>query len=233
MKLIITALAAILTGCSSITGTPVAEPPPVISMEERAASFVRSHVQQSMDTDEVFSPLKLKITDVLVVHAHGNFYKGMVTVQTFAGTSRDIAVGITADGERFILETERGVLAWTLEDGYPPGTVDRPGFVPTFDGWALIKNDIAKCSMTADFVQCAVPFNPPVYSDGVLVNGATMYADGHHTWSLGSIDGDADSISNGYYRALTWTFQSTGGGIEFTHDNGTTFFVDTSGVTAG
>lgn len=230
MKLIITALAAILTGCSSITGTPVAEPSPAISMEERAANFVKSHIQQSMDTDEVFSPLKLKITHVTVVHVQGNYYKAAATIRTFAGTSRDIAVGIVADGENFILDTEIGVLTWALEDGYPPGSVDQPGFVPTFDGWALIKNDVAKCSMTTDFVQCAVPFNPPIYSDGVLVNGATLYADGHHTWSLGSIDGDADRINTGYYRALTWTFQSTGGGITFTHDNGTSYFIGKGGV---
>lgn len=233
MKLIITVLAALLTGCSSITGTPVAEPPPAISMEEQATNFVRSHMQQAMDADEFFSPLRLKITQVLVIHVDGNAYRGMVTIKTFAGTTRDIAVGIVADNGNFILETEKGVLAWAFDDGYPPGTPDNPTPLPVFDGWANLttKTGKSKCQMTADAVECQVEFSPRKYVGNYLVSGFRF--DGSLEWLDGSLSGDFNQIDYGFYRTMTWTIDASAAGTRFTHENGSTVFVNTSGVTAG
>lgn len=233
MKLIITALAALLAGCSSITGTPVAEPPPAISMEEQAATATKHNLQQWLDNEPITAPLKLTVTRVNVIHVMGNQYKGMVTIKTFKGTTRDIPIEIVADNENYIWESDKGVFTWTLDDGYPPGTPDNPTPLPAFDGWANLttKAGKSKCQMTVDAVECQVEFSPQRYVGGFPVSGFRF--DGSLEWLDGSLSGDFNQIDYGFYRTMTWTIDATAAGTRFTHENGSTVFVSTSGITTG
>lgn len=236
MKIVaVVALMAVLAGCSSpIPGAPVAAPAPVISVEDRTAAETKRSLQHWVDTQPLLKPLKLAIVNVEVIHLNGNEYKGVTTVRTFQGTTRDVILTIVVDGEKSMWESEKGAFGWVYEDGFPPGTAEQPTALLEVDGWSSFRTKTGKsqCQMTVDFVECQVAFDPPKFGGGQQIIGFNF--DGSLTWLVGDgLEGQLDKINYGFYRALNWTIEADVNGTRFTRDNGDTVHVSTSGVTVG
>ncbi len=235
IRTFVAAAAAIgLAGCSSpIAGTPIAEPPPVVSVEERAAAETKKAVQRYLDDDPATGALKLTVTQVLVIHVDGNEYRGMATVRTYKGTTRDAPVSIIVDGDNYIWESDKEGYQWVFDDGYPPGTIDEPTVIPGAE-WISITtaSGKTKCQLSTVAVQCSVDFSPVKYNLGERVIGFQF--DGGLQWMVGEPwTGNEGQIDYGFYRANEWTIEASIDGTRFTDGDGDWVFVNTSGVTTG
>lgn len=76
------------------------------------ATFVRDGMREQFRTDPDLAPLRLKVTNVDVVHSSGNDYRGIATVLTPKGSSHDVLVDITADGETVLWSAPPGSFAF-------------------------------------------------------------------------------------------------------------------------
>lgn len=116
------------------TLTPTETHAPTVSRSDQVAAEVQSAMQSKLDTDPDLSPLHLEVTHVDLVNKAGNEYKGIATVKTSRGTSHDVSIDVTADGDKIIWEAGPGAFLFALQDAPtnipaappPPRTIPPP-----------------------------------------------------------------------------------------------------------
>jgi Protein of unknown function (DUF2510) len=100
------------------TITPTTTPTPRVSQADQVAAEVQSAMQSKLDTDPDLSPLHLKVIHVDLVNKAGNEYKGIATVKTSRGTSHDVPIDVTSDGDKTLWEAGPGAFLFALRE--PP-----------------------------------------------------------------------------------------------------------------
>ncbi len=73
-------------------------------------------MQSKLDTDPDLSPLHLKVVHVDLVNKAGNEYKGIATVKTSRGTSHDVPIDVTSDGDKTLWEAAPGAFLFAVQD---------------------------------------------------------------------------------------------------------------------
>ncbi|WP_237165957.1 hypothetical protein [Mycolicibacterium peregrinum] len=73
-------------------------------------------MQSKLDTDPDLSPLHLKVIHVDLVNKAGNEYKGIATVKTSRGMAHDVAIDVTADGDKAVWEAAPGAFLFAVQD---------------------------------------------------------------------------------------------------------------------
>ncbi|WP_445170904.1 hypothetical protein ACTXG7_10425 [Mycolicibacterium sp. Dal123E01] len=101
---------------AALTITPTTTPTPKASQADQVAVDVQSAMQSKLDTDPDLSPLHLKVIHVDLVNKAGNEYKGIATVKTLRGTSHDVPIDVTADGDKTIWEAAPGAFLFAVQD---------------------------------------------------------------------------------------------------------------------
>ena len=111
--------------------------PPRVSQADQVAAEVKSMMQSKLDTDPDLSPLHLKVIHVDLVNKAGNEYKGIAAVKTERGTSHDVPIDVTADGDKTMWEAGPGAFLFAVQDmptraptAPPPAPAPRPAPVP-------------------------------------------------------------------------------------------------------
>ena len=96
--------------------TPTTTPAPKVSQADQIAAEVQSAMQSKLDTDPDLSPLHLKVIHVDLVNKAGNEYKGIATVKTPRGMTHDVAIDVTADGDKAVWEAAPGAFLFAVQD---------------------------------------------------------------------------------------------------------------------
>ncbi len=104
----------------AVTITPTTTPAPTVSKADQVAADVKSSMQSKLDTDPDLSPLHLKVMHVDLVNKAGNEFKGIATVKTSRGTTHDVPIDVTADGDNTIWEAAPGAFLFALQDRPTP-----------------------------------------------------------------------------------------------------------------
>lgn len=229
------ALLSGLVGCTTIQGTPVAEPRPEVPITDVIADQTKATLQQKLDTDPDLAPYKLTVEHVTVVNTAGNAYKGLATVVTHAGVKHEIPMDITRDNDNTIWNVGKDALAFIDDEPLPAGDSADPAPLKPVDGivYILTKSRKTRCEVSKDIVSCEVKFDPPKYIQGVQVTGA-KFTDGEMTWVTGTLEGASfTQMDYGTYKAFGWTINAAVDGTEFVDPSGNSMHVSTSGVTTG
>ncbi|TGD84295.1 DUF2510 domain-containing protein [Mycolicibacterium sp. CH28] len=98
------------------TITPTTTPTPRVSQADQVAAEVQSAMQSKLDSDPDLSPLHLKVVHVDLVNKAGNEYKGIATVKTSRGTSHDVPIDVTSDGDKTLWEAAPGAFLFAIQD---------------------------------------------------------------------------------------------------------------------
>lgn len=242
---------AFVAGCATAPESPkaVSAPQPIVSKTDEAAAGVKSSMQQKLDTDADLSKLKLTVTDVTLVNKAGNEYKGIATIRTKTGSTHDVPIDVTADGDNLIWDAGPGAFLFALRDGPapkvaapstapiatpPPGPAELPH---ARDGrvYVTTKSGKTSCRITTFEVDCQSSFIGSPIVSGQPANGIVFTANGDLTYVVGDM-GDIPATVMGYrtYRALGWVVAATSDGTSFTHTGtGHHVFVNTTSVQAG
>ncbi|KDE98391.1 hypothetical protein Y900_005420 [Mycolicibacterium aromaticivorans JS19b1 = JCM 16368] len=118
------------------TITPTTTAAPKAAQADQVAAEVQSSMQSKLDTDPDLSPLHLKVVHVDLVNKAGNEYKGIATVKTSRGTSHDVPIDVTSDGDKTLWEAAPGAFLFAVQDMptptpvAPPPPAPRPAPVP-------------------------------------------------------------------------------------------------------
>lgn len=80
--------------------------------EAAVASEVKASMQQSFDTDQRFAQYHLVVSKVDVMHKSGNEYEGLAVVHSSKNVDHNVAVHVTAEGDRIMWQSDPGALAW-------------------------------------------------------------------------------------------------------------------------
>ncbi|MEZ0357651.1 hypothetical protein [Mycobacterium sp. SA01] len=87
-------------------------------------------MQSKLDTDPDLSPLHLKVIHVDLVNKAGNEYKGIAQVKTSRGTSHDVPIDVTSDGDRTLWEAAPGAFLFAIQDMPTPAQAAPPPPLP-------------------------------------------------------------------------------------------------------
>lgn len=98
------------------TITPTTTAAPKAAQADQVAAEVQSSMQSKLDTDPDLSPLHLKVVHVDLVNKAGNEYKGIATVKTSRGTSHDVPIDVTSDGDKTLWEAAPGAFLFAVQD---------------------------------------------------------------------------------------------------------------------
>ncbi len=96
-----------------------------VSKADHVAAEVQSAMQSKLDDDPDLSPLHLRVMHVDLVNKAGNEYKGIAKVKTASGTSHDVPIDVTADGDKILWEAAPGAFLFALQD-MPPSSPAAP-----------------------------------------------------------------------------------------------------------
>jgi hypothetical protein len=123
---------------SASTITPTTTSTPSVPKADQVAAEVQSSMQSKLDTDPDLSPLHLKVVHVDLVNKAGNEFKGIAQVKTSRGTSHDVPIDVTSDGDKTLWEAAPGAFLFAVQDmptptraaPPPPAPAPRPVPVP-------------------------------------------------------------------------------------------------------
>ena len=82
--------------------------------KEQIGETVKSSMQEKFDSDHQFKEWHLTVTSVQVLSKGGNQYEGIAKI-THEGTSHDVPVQITADGNNVMWQVAPGGFAFILQ----------------------------------------------------------------------------------------------------------------------
>lgn len=112
-------------------------PTPSVPKADQVAAEVQSSMQSKLDTDPDLSPLHLKVVHVDLVNKAGNEYKGIAQVKSSRGTSHDVPIDVTSDGDKTLWEAAPGAFLFAVQEmptptpvAPPPAPAPRPVQVP-------------------------------------------------------------------------------------------------------
>lgn len=97
------------TGCSSSNNNT--------ADTDQIADTVEQSMQEELSTSKLWLE-GLEVVEVVVVHASGNTYNGLATVMTKDLLKHEVAVDITADGDKIVWQTEQGAFYFATHDEF-------------------------------------------------------------------------------------------------------------------
>jgi hypothetical protein len=83
-----------------------------LSREAHINSEVKESMQHTFETDPQFAKYHLVVSRVDVRHKSGNDYEGWALVQSPEAVDHDVAIHVTAEGDRIMWQSDRGAFAW-------------------------------------------------------------------------------------------------------------------------
>ncbi|KMO69301.1 DUF2510 domain-containing protein [Mycolicibacterium obuense] len=104
------------TGEGPTEAAPPTTPTTTTLKADQVAAEVKSAMQSKLDTDSDLAPLHLRVVHVELVKKAGNEFKGIATVETSRGTSHDVSIDVTADGDKTLWEAGPGAFLFALQE---------------------------------------------------------------------------------------------------------------------
>jgi hypothetical protein len=80
--------------------------------EADVGSEVKTSMQRTLDTDQQFAKYHLVVGKVDVMHKSGNEYEGLAVVHSAKNVDHNVAVHVTAEGDRIMWQSDPGAFAW-------------------------------------------------------------------------------------------------------------------------
>lgn len=81
---------------------------------EKVGEMVKTSMQQTFSTDKQFSQFGLTVESVQAIKESDNRYQGMATIR-HDGTTHNVPVQITAQGDNVIWKTEPGAFMFVIQ----------------------------------------------------------------------------------------------------------------------
>lgn len=127
---------------------------------DQVAAEVKSAMQSKLDTDPDLSPLHLQVVHVDLVNKAGNEFKGIAQIKTSRGTSHDVPIDVTSDGDKTLWEAAPGAFLFAVQDkptptpAAPPPPAPRPAPVPsTIENFRICPSGLT--GVATDDTSCA------------------------------------------------------------------------------
>lgn len=83
--------------------------------KDQISQTVKTSMQEKFDSDSQFKDLHLTVTEVRVLSKGGNLYGGIARI-AYKGSSHDVAVDITVDGNNVMWQVAPGAFAFVIDE---------------------------------------------------------------------------------------------------------------------
>lgn len=97
------------------------------SREADISSEVKESMQHNFETDSRFANYHLVVTKVDVMHKSGNDYEGLAVVHSPKGVDHDVAIHVTAEGDRVMWQSDPGAFVWAALEQFETPTSANAG----------------------------------------------------------------------------------------------------------
>jgi hypothetical protein len=97
------------------------------SREADISSEVKESMQHTFETDPQFAKYHLVVSKVDVMHKSGNDYEGMAVVDSPKAVDHDVAIHVTAEGDRIMWQSDPGAFVWTALEQFNSPTPANDG----------------------------------------------------------------------------------------------------------